>query len=100
MEHAPNLVQALDQKVDVALVVVECHACTAGALLSQPGEQGLCAMVASPDADSGHVEDACHIVGMDALDIERDGANMAATPVRTIRFLGGYTPVMESSDWY
>ena len=43
--------------------------------------------------------DACPSSAV-AQECDPPAANMAATPVRTIRFLGGYTSVMESSDWY
>ncbi len=78
MEHAPNSIQAAHQFVDIALVVVESErrAATGEVLNAKPGEKRLGAMMASANGDLVHVEDARHVVRVNAVHVEAPDAMM------------------------
>ena len=76
MEDPPDLAQAVDEAVHVGGVVVEREArAAAGEVLhAKPREQRLRAVVPGADAHAGGVEDARHVVRVDAAHVEADDA--------------------------
>ena len=75
LEDSPDVVEALDQAVDLLAGVVDGEAGPGGRGDAEAVHEQLGAVVAGADRDAVAVEDLGDVVGVDALELEGDGAD-------------------------